>query len=94
MGLEPWSVCVYERESRITYATLSEAGTKAIAASETREGEATIVGERARSEVRPAETLVLVVITLVRRSTWAGVEFVGAPVLNVFESECIPTATE
>jgi hypothetical protein len=86
LGLWPWSVCVDEREPCVTYTTLAKAGTEAIAASETREGEATIVGERARSEVRPAETLVLVVITLVGRSTRAGVEFVGAPVLNVFES--------
>lgn len=60
------SVCADERGACITYATLAKARTKAIAASETREGEAAILGEGASSEVSPAETLALVVITLVR----------------------------
>lgn len=60
--------------------TLAKARTKAIATSETREGKATILGERASSEVSPAEALDLVGITLVRRSARAGVIFLGAPV--------------
>jgi hypothetical protein len=66
LGLESSSVPADEREACITYTTLAEARTKSIAASETREREATILGERASSEVSPAEALALVLVTLVR----------------------------
>lgn len=75
------SVYAHETNVGVTYATLAKAGAKAIPASETREGEATVFGERTRSKVRPAESFMLVVVTLVGRSTRAGIAFLGAPVL-------------
>lgn len=83
------SVFANEREAYIPYTTLAKARTKSIAASETREGEATILGERASSEVSPAEALALVLVTLVRRSTRGGVVFLGPPVLRRSELEHI-----
>lgn len=81
LGLLVSSVYAHETNVCVTYATLAKAGAKAISASETREGEATVFGERTRSKVRPAESLMLVVITLVGRSTRAGIAFLRAPVL-------------
>lgn len=93
LGLESLSVFADEREACIPYTTLAKARTKSITASETREGEATILGERASSEVSPAEALALVLVTLVRRSTRTGVVFVGSPVLKRSELECISKMT-
>jgi len=60
--------------------TLAKAGAKAVATGETRELEATIAGERTSSEISPAETLLLVIVTLVGGSTRAGVAFLRTPV--------------
>jgi hypothetical protein len=64
-----------------TYTTLAKAGTKSIATGETGELEATIARERTGGEIRPAEALLLIIITLVGGSTRAGVAFLRAPVL-------------
>ena len=65
-----------------TYATFAKAGSKAIAAGESGERKATVVRERTGSEVRPAESLLLMLVTLVRGSAWARVALLRAPVLR------------